>query len=196
MNTKFDVGQRVTYPVVHTADGNVIGIAVTRAGVTRYAIGPNWYAEEDLKLAAEEKPVTEPAESEPAESEPAKLYCVKSFIDILSAGKIYEPDESGYITYDDGCKSNHSVSDWEFDFIRIGNLVPLVRRPAKVGEWIYPLEDCPFGRYKKGELLKCTIDDKNVTDVWRRKAVEYNNSRCVIKHDEYLVLGGYAGDPA
>ena len=180
MNTKFDVGQRVTYPVIHTADGSITGIAVSKAGVTRYAVGPKWYAEEDLKPTAEEKPVTEPVKSEPV-----KLYCVKSFMDVLSAGKFYEPDESGHITYDDGRKSSHPVSDWKFDFVRIGNLVPLVRRPAKVGEWV---------------LVDRESEPKQV----RRKCCAWDG--CIVLADgrhskgrggfAYLVLDGYTGDPA
>ncbi len=183
MNTKFDVGQRVTYPIVHTADGNITGIAVSKAGVTRYAIGPKWYTEEDLKLAAEENPVTQLAESEPV-----KLYCVKSFVDILSAGKIYEPDESGHITYDDGRKSSHPVSDWEFDFIRIGNLVPLVRRPAKIGEWVYVL-DRGTSRYEEKRIYK-VFDTGSNSCVWFADDCKGN-----IREENYLVLDGYTGGP-
>lgn len=157
-----------------------------------------WAYADDLKPYVE----TIKSKSEPVKNEPVKLYCTKSFSpgEWLTKGKIYDATPDFLPTYDDGfCPRGGYDSIEEF---HKGNpdtgasLFPLVRRPAKVGEWIYPLEDCPFGRYKKGELLKCTIDDKNVTDVWRRKAVEYNNSRCVIKHDEYLVLSGYTGDPA
>lgn len=192
MNTKFDVGQRVTYPVVHTADGNITGIAVSKAGVTRYAIGPKWYAEEDLNLAVGEKPVTKPAESEP---EPVKLYCVKSFMDDLSAGKIYEPDESGHIAYNDGRKSNHSVSDWEFDFIRIGNLCALVRRPAKVGEWVYidnaHINDNShiYGDVHNGAIFKVGFVGTGSRPV-------RVNCNTWLWEDEYLVLDGYHGDPA
>ena len=142
-------------------------------------------AELAVKRLMGEKPVTEPVK----DSEPAKLYCVKSFMDILSAGKIYEPDESGHIAYNDGRKSNHSVSDRKFDFIRIGNLAPLVRRPAKVGEWVYVL-DHGTSRYEEKRIYK-VFDTGSDSCVWF--ADDYKGN---IRKENYLVLDGYHGDPA
>lgn len=187
MNTKFDVGQRVTYPVVHTADGNITGIAVSKAGVTRYAIGPKWYTESDLKLATEEKPVTEPFnENKP---EPVKLYCVKPFDGSLSVGKVYEPDESGHITYDDGRKSSYPIFDWKFNPSALKYLYPLVRRPAKVGEWIIATSD--DGHTAKVNVPYMVLRMGKLNPTW--VCVGAAGSGLCIRDDQYLVLDGYDG---
>ena len=217
MNTKFDVGQRVTYPVVQTADGNITGIAVSKSGVTRYAIGPKWYAEEDLNLA-EEKPDAAITATEPIkESEPVKLYCVKSYEpgEWCTKGKIYEIRTDGGIAHDSGWIECNFLP-----FMRNGGrirkagtewskyLVPLVRRPAKVGEYIVVVKmDGPAKydlRYDLHDILKVTHDDSNIIEQWKGRAVAFMNithpdrpwHMCVIKNDEYLVLDGYTGDPA
>lgn len=191
MNTKFDVGQRVTYQVVHTADGSITGIAVSKAGVTRYAIGPKWYTEEDLKPSTEDKPITEPADSKP---EPVKLYCVKSYDGAfnkwftrgktycISGKKIKFDSEWSLCSYD-------SLSDFEAKNPDArGCLFPLVRRPAKVGEWVIVTN--PHGSHnpivEKGDtqlVIKEYEDDSVAT-----------KCKNVLLEDEYLVLDGYAGD--
>lgn len=199
MNTKFDVGQRVTYPVVHTADGNITGIAVSKAGVTRYAIGTKWYTEDDLKLTAEEKALTEPvAESKP---EPVKLYCVKDYRGNLTRGKIYEVKD-GFMRYDDGSKAFMQWMDIAEDIkeswlFKDGYLVPLVRRPAKVGEWVYIVDADPAfcnwynGNYKNGDVMRIT----SLPPVDRRGSGVMSGKNYMV-HSEYLVLDGYHGDPA
>lgn len=200
MNTKFNVGQRVTYPVVHTADGNITGIAVSKAGVTSYAIGPKWYTEDDLKLTAEEKAVTEPvAESKP---EPVKLYCVKDYRGNLTRGKIYEVKD-GFMRYDDGSKAFMQWMDIAEDIkeswlFKDGYLVPLVRRPAKVGEWVYvtDVHRTTCNGRKPGDIFLIDGDEERP---------EYSGNGFIwgsglylqgVGDDggHYLVLDGYKGD--
>jgi hypothetical protein len=198
MNTKFDVGQRVTYPVVHTADGNITGIAVSKAGVARYAIGPKWYTEDDLKLAAEEKPdmgnpVTEPAESKP---EPVKLYCVKSYKpgEWFTKGRTYETDCNDEFTADDGY--HPGGDEWRGNYW-LGNshwrdcLFPLVRRPAKVGEWVY------IERFTQGHSDKAKVGNiYQVSRVYGDDVLIDVTTGNGFEIGEFLVLDGYHGDPA
>ena len=74
---------------------------------------------------------------EDAAKEPVKLYCVKSDKpgEWVTKGKIYEAAELGSIIFDNGWKSNYDFregvpEEWK------NNLVPLVSRPAKAGEWV------------------------------------------------------------
>jgi len=196
MNTKFDVGQRVTYPVVHTADGNITGIAVSKSGVTRYAIGPKWYTEDDLKPSAEEKPdignpITEPvSESNP---EPVKLYCVKGYGKMCKKGKTYAANADGHLKFDNGQISTFETDNTRFKQEWSEHLVPLVCHPAKVGEWVLP-SDWWFER--RGIVTRGIFKVESVDadgDIWFD-----GHNRCagLSTRIQYLVLDGYTGDPA
>lgn len=81
-----------------------------------------------------------------------------------------------------------------FDAKKTGG-VKEVKRPAKLGEFIKALRvDCAdTGRFRVGAILKVTsVPDEGV---WKGKAVCYNNTSCVIKHDQYVVLEGYSPAP-
>ena len=74
------------------------------------------------------------------------------------------------------------------------------RRPAKVGEWVYPLKDSVnhdrannAPRYRKGELLECT--GIPAEPPWGGLAIMYNGTWDIIEHTNYLVLDGYAIAP-
>lgn len=137
---------------------------------------------------------------------PIKLYCVKepeiSWVrESLTKGKIYEFD-GHRIEYDDGS------SAWFTDFKtwKHGNpnyaacLVPLVKRPAKVGEWIYVIES-PFcdnhGDYREGEIYR--VEEIHGTEKYVKK--KPGEHPCSIRDlyqlldNEYLVLDGYQPEP-
>ena len=150
---------------------------------------PGFISERDMEPYTELKP------------EPAKLYCVKSFEpgEWLTRGKIYELSGGGTV-FDDGYEcSGYDSLDAFFSKNNMwrDNLVPLVSRPAKVGEWVLPLADCPFGRYKKNQPLKVTKDLSNKPDSnFFNRGVVYEHPDCnayVIRNDEYLTLDGYDG---
>lgn len=199
MNTKFDVGQRVTYPVVHTADGAITGIAVSKAGVTRYAIGPKWYTEDDLKLAVEEKPdignpIAEPVKE--GKPEPVKLYCVKDYKpgEWFTKGKIYESSPNGSFAWDDGYSSEFIRNAHFFNGVCEGDcLVPLARRPAKVGEWVIATN-----KSGHGVPINTPVCVKEILEYTKYIEVDYTQEHgCnVLRPDQYLVLDGYTGDPA
>ena len=158
----------------------------------------------DCKITITVERLTEP-KAEPKQKEPIKLYCVESYEagTWLTKGKIYKltPSPCGnsilseryVMTYDSG------YTDDTFHYgmkIRnqtiVGNyLFPLVKRPAKVGEWMLVTEDAT-GRAGEfiGKLVKATADATFFG------ILACNNSATVyISNNEYLVLDGYKGDP-
>ena len=137
-------------------------------------------AELAVKRLMGAKPVTEPVESEPV-----KLYCIESYRpgEWLTKGKIYELDVDGTIHYDDGYSKR--FCDVRKNSSARRDLVPLVRRPAKVGEWVL-------------------VDGESEPKQVRRKCCAWDG--CIVLADgrhskgrsgfAYLVLDGYRGDPA
>lgn len=98
------------------------------------------------------------AKTAPSESkqEPVKLYCVKKVASFYKRGGVYETDAGGYMHMEGRISScTYSSTD---DFFGAhpqlkGSLVPLVRRPAKVGEWVY-IDDPGFKWHGKiGKIL-------------------------------------------
>lgn len=130
------------------------------------------------------EPYTEPVKPEPKQ-EPIKLYCVKSYEPgtWLTKGKVYE--------YYDGKQRSEQIMHYDAHEIPCGNwkdrtlsgrcltefLYPLVKRPAKVGEWIIP----------DGKTVPLKVT----------RVCEYSNCCLVLsdglhtKRAEYLVLDGY-----
>lgn len=152
----------------------------------------NWVLESDMKPYTEQKPV-----------EPVKLYCVKDCnpkaCGCVIKGKVYEQDERGFIHGEHGlCTAESRIRD--------GHLVPLVKRPAKIGEYIIPMIVDGWAkndrRYDVHDLLKVTSDDTTIIAQWVGKAVGFKNithperpwQHCVILHANYLVLDGYKGE--
>lgn len=147
-------------------------------------------------------------EDKPAEkTEPVKLYCVKSYKpgEWCTKGKIYELSADGTIAMDDGwveiyddkCLGGRPFRSY---------FVPLVKRPAKIGEYIIvTARNAPSAydhRYDLHDILKVTQDDSNIIKQWKGKAVAFQNvthpdrpwQMCVIKHSDYFVIDGYKGD--
>ena len=153
-----------------------------------------------VKRLIGENPVTEPVtDSKP---EPVKLYCVKSYKpgEWLTKGKIYEAESGFIVTYDDGWKpvvGCSSIEEFHNYCPETGApLWPLVRRPAKVGEWVYIVDADPAfcnwynGNYKNGDVMRIT----SLPPVDRRGSGVMSGKNYMV-HSEYLVLDGYHGDP-
>lgn len=138
------------------------------------------------------KPVIcKPVDSKP---EPVKLYCVKDYRGNLTRGKIYEVKD-GFMRYDDGSKAFMQWMDIAEDIkeswlFKDGYLVPLVRRPAKVGEWVYITEDYSGHHCKPGYIYRVNFKAENDGVYFKQDGTGY------VKQSEYLVLDGYTGDPA
>lgn len=129
--------------------------------------------------------------------EPVKLYCVKDYRGNLTRGKIYEVKD-GFMRYDDGSKAFMQWMDIAEDIkeswlFKDGYLVPLVRRPAKVGEWVYidnaHINDNShiYGDVHNGAIFKVSFAGTGSRPV----RVNYNTW---LWEDEYLVLDGFKGD--
>lgn len=156
-----------------------------------------WVNEDELE------PYTEPAQrtvtingtpilpAQPDNGEVVKLYCIKDYWDWLKRGKVYEIGTDGiftgekaltmfkYKSVEELFSGNHSWRDC---------LIPLIKRPAKVGEWILPSDEwakdrqlpTPCGIYQVGRATEEYI----VFDAMRYAC-----------DDEYLVLDGYQPEP-
>ena len=144
-------------------------------------------------LMIEEKAVLGVSTTEPAkesELEPVKLYCTKSCGRTLTKGKVYEFD--GHRVNYDGldCFYANDFEDWKHGDSGFAScLAPLVRRPAKVGEWVYVL-DRGTSRYEEKRIYK-VFDTGSNSCVWFAEDCKGN-----IPKENYLVLDGYTGDPA
>ena len=141
-------------------------------------------------------------EDKPTEDKPIKLYCVKDWEagEWLAKGKVYGTDEHGRFVYEDGSTTENAFANVK-DVMRsaIGQfLVPLVKRPAKVGEWVLlDGNDC-FGKNKKGDVVK-VVDTPSYTTTFcfiGDPTCEYSGGICVcFKSDYSYVLDGYHAEP-
>ena len=143
-----------------------------------------------VKTIPAEKPQDKPA---------VKLYCVKGYDpgNGLTKGKIYEIRSGEALVYDNG---NQSGFDWRNGVPREWKnaLFPLVKRPAKVGEWIYitkAIGACP--RTKEGEVHQ--VDEILGFALYIKSQNGYNDTKGYRRANisgecEYLVLDGYKGE--
>ncbi|HBS60908.1 MAG TPA: hypothetical protein DEA44_16800, partial [Firmicutes bacterium] len=124
---------------------------------------------------------------------PAKLYCVKEYEagEFLTKGKVYDVS-GGNITYDDGWEAGWRGTNALGGRSVLGHYcVPLVRRRAKVGEWVYLTKE-PSGNstfpsnYHKGDIVRIASFGI-MPSVASKGGVNWTGFR----EDEYLVLEGY-----
>lgn len=163
-------------------------------------IGAIWNVKEsDMTPCEAPKAKTEPPKTEPVKQEPVKLYCVKSYKpgEWITQGKVYEADAQFRITFDDGYKNSGSFASLkdleERNPSFAACLIPLVRRHAKVGEWVYMLQDDCMRINKKSSTVKM-IGDNFLHDPTGK--YKYGIS---VSYKTYLVLDGYtepANEPA
>lgn len=143
------------------------------------------------------EPYAEPAKAEPAK-EPIKLYCTADAdgMQTIRKGDICELDSAaktfkfpnGYVSpyeyssVEDFCERNPRYAKAKF--------VPLVSRPAKVGEWVLITDaHYSFNDYANGEVHK-------VTSLYQNIGINLESPDAVhADHDEYLVLDGYNPEP-
>lgn len=155
-----------------------------------------------------------PAQPEPAKAEPVKLYCIKDYKPgkWLTKGKVYEFVPGVGTTYDSGFVGSDGYGGNIANYAKCNPgfwscLVPLVKRPAKKGEYIIVTNmDCIAyldGRFDMEDILRVTDDDTSIIDQWKGKAVGFENVThpnrlyhgCVILNKDYLVLDGYQPEP-
>lgn len=122
------------------------------------------------------------AEAEPV-AEPIKLYCVKGLNEWLTVGHVYEIADS-YITVDNG---ERYIGD---TMIAAGFFATLVKRRAKVGEWVYILETDYWGDLQPGDVAQViTVSERGNAHMAKNKDA-HPEGLCYLKR-EYLVLDGY-----
>ena len=144
----------------------------------------------------------EKPEGKPTEDTPVKLYCVKDWEagKWLAKGKVYGTDEHGRFVYEDGSTTENAFANAQ-DVMRsaIGRfLVPLVKRPAKVGEWVLLDRDDCVGKNKKGDVVKVVSAPPNTTTFCfiNDPTLEYSSGICVNFESNYsYVLDGYHPAP-
>jgi len=135
--------------------------------------------------------------------EPIKLYCVKdrtNFVGSVTRGKIYEFVNGEGLTYDNGEKSvnKSTYSEWARVTSETSQcLVPLVSRPAKVGEWVLIIEGRADGVI--GIVESITNNGYPCVkhrDVWGGMFADENGmERTIFNHSQYLVLDNYHPEP-
>mgnify|MGYP000900377547 CR=1 FL=1 len=127
-------------------------------------------------------------ESKP-DPEPVKLYCVRDESDYLTKGKVYEFD-GHQLNYDNGHQCWHfdNYEAWKKgDSCLAACLVPLVSRPAKVGDWVY------FVQNWGGPLAEGSVH-RVAGDHYGTLSFVGNAASCSVP-DAYLVLDGYCPEP-
>lgn len=158
----------------------------THKGFLRCSSGRDFSGQENIKQRVAYEPTPK------AEPEPIKLYCVKDYMpgEFLTKGKVYELKgtlEKGTLIYDDGWKDRfyrHYADHFGKNGPLKDYLVPLVKRQAEPGEWVYVLED-NGGRVEAGTIWQMTHSDTS------------GHLFCVggwwVNAGNYLVLDGYKG---
>ena len=143
-------------------------------------------------------PATPPKPAEKPAQEPIKLYCVKDFMEgnFLTRGKVYEFVPGKGVVYDDEWCGGDTYGGSFAQYARYNPslsacLIPLVQRPAKVGEWVYIVDD---GFWPNHDLLHKLA-----------KCVGLSGGDSTLRFDDgdrlyasprrYLVLDGYQPEP-
>lgn len=121
--------------------------------------------------------------------EPTLLYCQKEFKPgkWLTKGKVYMRNDDNYVKTDSG--HNTVYDDRTLGGIPFKDyFVPLVKRPAKVGEWVLKIDDS-FNWGITGQIYEVyKIDTQG--DAWVKDHYNY-----CMSPSRYLVLDGYQPEP-
>ncbi len=138
-------------------------------------------------------PVTPSKPSEKSVQEPIKLYCTKDDSGYLTKGKVYTFD-GHQLNYDNGheCWYFNNYEEWQKGDRNLAScLVPLVHRPAKVGEYVLSTEDC-YGEIRNNTVFICkkAQPNGNIRVDGLNEKFEMGNN---IDLPHYLVLDGYNG---
>ena len=159
-------------PYCHDGKGSYAYILEHRAEAIAYLLA------EDEAKAKQDKP------AEPTK-EPVKLYCINDYApgEWTTKGKIYEKQADGRIRFDGG----HCIDPMPFGSAA-KSLVPLVKRPAKVGEWVL-VSNGAIGTAVdyRGKVVKIT----SIHGIPYFTPDGDTIRQAPLTHGEYLVLDGY-----
>lgn len=195
---KYSVGNIITL----RGDVTITGVQITKQGYPVYSTDGG-FAIRESDLMRFDEGVSEAYETKPQDKpRPIKLYCIQGYADFLTRGKVYDLGEECEITYDNGFVGGGS--DWNTTRI-LGSqklssyFIPLVQRPAKVGEWVYVTK--VRLRYidivSAGQIYQIQkVYHANGFGVrGKRPTLSAGDEYWCIGLDEYLVLDGYVPEP-
>ena len=174
-----------------------------------YLDGHDWWSVPENCI----EPYTEP-DKPVKQPDKVMLYCTANGNGIchdIKKGDICEFDEAGYFHFPDGMKSCNAYKSVE-DFCKknVGyadaGFIPLVSRPAKVGEWVYiaHLDDDSDGKHNGGLKvgdIAIYVRPNAVDGAYVRTPSETvygcpgDGNVTLLSENEYLVLSGYAPEP-
>ena len=122
------------------------------------------------------------------EPEVIRLLCVKSRKDLLTANKVYTVNPDTGLTLDDGSESIYKGYDKKIPSEWKAYLFPLVKRPARVGEWVRVIEA------NGGKVLGGTIwQVEDIAKYDERSPLVFRDG-WMCKDDNYEVIDGYNGE--
>lgn len=153
-------------------------------------------------------PATPPKPAEKPAQEPIKLYCVKDFMEgnFLTRGKVYEFVPGKGVVYDDEWCGGDTYGGSFAQYARYNPslsacLIPLVQRPAKVGEWVYIANRMLDSKnsYANGDVCQVVSADGSGAFIRTLTGKTHNcnvgDGTAFLYHSEYLVLDGYEPEP-
>lgn len=129
--------------------------------------------------------------------EPVKLYCVEDKPPWMRRGRVYKI-EGGKLQW-----SNRAWTEVNsFEELQQKHptfaacLVPLVKRPAKVGEWVLVVRPCcALDRYKENDVLLVAEAHPHTLGNRPHVKVRFGEVCASVFDTEYLVLEGYQPEP-
>lgn len=135
------------------------------------------------------------------EQEPVKLYCVKEHApgSWLTKGKVYDVSD-GRITYDDGWSTRFVGNSNRLEdasgrsaYPVLGHYcLPLVKRPAKVGEWVLPAAGSfSFLDGTTPFQVKTLYSSPGVVGIYVPWRIDLGDGYWALNLSQYLVLDGY-----
>ena len=122
------------------------------------------------------------------EPEVIRLLCVKRRKDLLTANKVYTVNPDTGLTLDDGRESVHKGYDKKIPSEWKAYLFPLVKRPARVGEWVRVIES------NGGKVLGGTIWQVEDIAKYDELSPLVFRDGWMCKDDNYEVIDGYNGE--
>ena len=202
--SKYEIGQEIPVSCIlkitaiqHTKSGN-INYSTNRDFVIQEKILEEIEMKSYVSTKEKSDPTATPtvAREDKPRQEVVKLYCVKElsnmFTTWFSVGKIYEA-VGGWLRSNNNLKAyqypNSIVEDGKWD-ITSKYLIPLVSRPAKVGEWVLITNILCSSNFHNDETYKviCVTASGNAM-------IETNTHATVLLPCEYLVLDNYRPEP-
>lgn len=158
----------------------------------------------DAKWLEGQKRIIKEKQNEPKQ-EPVKLYCVGDYApgNCLTKGKVYEYIPGNRFPYDNGqsgCSEKDYATWARFNPIASSHLIPLVSRPAQVGEWVYLVKEPCVNQKGDSYPYACDFHKGDIVKITHFGSMPSVRAKCDgnmsgFRENEYLVLDGYKPEP-